>query len=97
MLEQAVEYWTDAWQRSVLILEALNERGNIHLAQAAKEVPERAELRRTNSSSTGASCRARSTTGSCASFRPRAPPSIRRSRRSSWSIRAPATGRASAA
>ncbi len=39
MLEQAVEYWTDAWQRSVLTLEALNERGNIHLAQAAKEVP----------------------------------------------------------
>ena len=39
MLEQAMEYWTDAWQRSVLTLEALNERGNIHLAQAAKEVP----------------------------------------------------------
>jgi len=34
-----MEYWTDAWQRSVLTLEALNERGNIHLAQAAKEVP----------------------------------------------------------
>ena len=39
MLEQAMEYWTDAWQRSVLTLDALNERGNIHLAQAAKEVP----------------------------------------------------------
>ncbi len=39
MLDQAMEYWGDAWQRSVLTLEALNERGNIHLAQAAKEVP----------------------------------------------------------
>ncbi len=33
------EYWTDAWQRGVLILETLNERGNIQLAQAAKEAP----------------------------------------------------------
>ena len=39
MLDQAMEYWSDAWQRSILTLEALNERGNIHLAQAAKEVP----------------------------------------------------------
>ena len=39
MLDQAIEYWSDAWQRSILTLEALNERGNIHLAQAAKEVP----------------------------------------------------------
>ncbi len=38
MLDQAMEYWKDAWQRSVLTLEALNERGNIHLAQAAKDV-----------------------------------------------------------
>ena len=37
--DAAAQYWTDAWQRSVLTLEALNERGNIHLAQAAKEVP----------------------------------------------------------
>ena len=37
--DAAMEYWRDAWQRSVLTLEALNERGNIHLAQAAKEVP----------------------------------------------------------
>ena len=34
-----MEYWSDAWQRSILTLEALNERGNIHLAQAAKEAP----------------------------------------------------------
>ena len=39
MLDQAMEYWGDACQRSILTLEALNERGNIHLAQAAKEVP----------------------------------------------------------
>jgi len=39
MLDQAIAYWTDAWQRSVLTLEALNERGNIHLAQATKDVP----------------------------------------------------------
>ena len=38
-IEAAAEYWTDAWQRSFLTLEALNERGNIHLAQAAKDVP----------------------------------------------------------
>jgi len=35
----AAQYWTDAWQRGVLILETLNERGNIQLAQAAKEAP----------------------------------------------------------
>ena len=39
MVGKAMEYWSDAWQRSVLTLDALNERGNIHLAQAAKEVP----------------------------------------------------------
>ena len=33
------DYWADAWQRGFLFLEALNERGNIHLAEAAKEVP----------------------------------------------------------
>ena len=39
MLDQAKEYWSDACQRSVLTLEAMNERGNIHLVQAAKETP----------------------------------------------------------
>jgi Protein of unknown function (DUF3141) len=38
-LGAAAEYWTDAWQRGVLFLETLNERGNIQLAQAAKEAP----------------------------------------------------------
>ena len=33
------EYWTDAWQRGVLVLETLNERGATQLAQAAKEAP----------------------------------------------------------
>lgn len=32
-------YWLDAWQRSVLFLDVLRERGNIHLTQASKEVP----------------------------------------------------------
>jgi hypothetical protein len=35
----AAEYWTDAWQRGVLFLETLNQRGNIKIAQAAKEAP----------------------------------------------------------
>jgi pimeloyl-ACP methyl ester carboxylesterase len=39
VFDAATEYWTDAWQRSVLFLETLNERGNTALAQAAKEVP----------------------------------------------------------
>jgi hypothetical protein len=38
-LGAAVEYWTDAWQRGVLFLETLSERGNIALVQAAKEAP----------------------------------------------------------
>ncbi len=35
----AAQYWTDAWQRGVLLLETLNERGNTALAQGAKEAP----------------------------------------------------------
>src|SRR5271166_3590051 len=35
----AAQYWIDAWQRGVLFLETLNERGNIQVAQAAKEAP----------------------------------------------------------
>lgn len=38
-LDAAAEYWTDAWQRRVLFLETLNERGNTALTRAAKEVP----------------------------------------------------------
>lgn len=32
-------YWLDAWQRSVLFLDILRERGNTFLEQSAKEVP----------------------------------------------------------
>jgi poly(3-hydroxyalkanoate) synthetase len=35
----AGQYWVDSWQRGVLFLETLNQRGNIQLAQAAKEAP----------------------------------------------------------
>src|ERR1700751_1447052 len=33
------EYWQDAWQRSILFLDVLRERGNIYLEHSAKEVP----------------------------------------------------------
>src|ERR1700748_2068071 len=33
------EYWLDAWQRSILLLDVLRERGNTYLEQNAKEVP----------------------------------------------------------
>ena len=38
------EYWLDAWQRSVLFLDVLRERGNTYLEQSAKEVPHVLEL-----------------------------------------------------
>ena len=37
---QAVqEYWVDAWQRSILFLDVLRQRGNIYLEHNAKQVP----------------------------------------------------------
>jgi Protein of unknown function (DUF3141) len=33
------EYWLDAWQRSILLLDALRARGNQYLEQRAREVP----------------------------------------------------------
>ena len=33
------EYWLDAWQRSILTLDALRERGNIYFEQSGKEAP----------------------------------------------------------
>lgn len=33
------EYWVDAWQRSVLTLDALRERGNTYFEQGAKNAP----------------------------------------------------------
>ncbi len=35
----AQEYWLDAWQRSILFLDVLRERGNTYLEQSAKEAP----------------------------------------------------------
>jgi hypothetical protein len=33
------DYWLDAWQRSILFLDVMRERGNIYLEHSAKEVP----------------------------------------------------------
>ncbi len=33
------EYWLDAWQRSVLLLDTLRQRGNKYLEQKSKDVP----------------------------------------------------------
>jgi hypothetical protein len=33
------EYWADAWQRGVLFLDTLRERGNNYHEQAAQEIP----------------------------------------------------------
>ena len=74
-IEAAAEYWTDAWQRSFLTLEALNERGNIHLAQAAKDVPNVLNFD-TEFILTGVNLGTRSITDLSASFRPGAAPSI---------------------
>ena len=35
----AQAYWLDAWQRSILFLDVLRERGNTYLEHSAKEVP----------------------------------------------------------
>src|SRR6516164_3105294 len=32
-------YWLDAWQRSILFLDVLRERGNTYLEHGAREVP----------------------------------------------------------
>ena len=33
------EYWIDAWQRSILSLDVLRQRGNTYLEQSAKNAP----------------------------------------------------------
>ena len=38
-LQAVQDYWLDAWQRSILALDVLRERGNNFLEQSAKEVP----------------------------------------------------------
>ena len=39
LVQQAFDYWTDAWQRSVLFLDVLRQRGNNYLERAAEQVP----------------------------------------------------------
>src|SRR5205807_5719784 len=35
----AVEYWVDAWQRSILLLDVLRQRGNNYLEHNARKAP----------------------------------------------------------
>jgi hypothetical protein len=37
-LTAPIEYWVDAWQRSILFLDVLRERGNTYLERSVKEV-----------------------------------------------------------
>ena len=91
------EYWIDAWQRSILSLDVLRQRGNIYQEQSAKNAPNvlslpvRARPRRTDPAAAG------QLHAGAHRLRRQAPRWIRRSRRSSSSTRAPATVRASAA
>jgi hypothetical protein len=39
LAQQAFDYWTDAWQRSVLFLDVLRQRGNNFFERAAEPVP----------------------------------------------------------
>src|SRR6516164_9645716 len=39
ILTAPIEYWLDAWQRSILFLDVLRERGNTYLERSVKEVP----------------------------------------------------------
>src|SRR5258707_4101778 len=39
LVQQTVDYWIDTWQRSVLFLDVLRQRGNNHLERAAEQVP----------------------------------------------------------
>ena len=38
-VRSVTEYWLDAWQRCILSLDVLRQRGNIYQEQSAKEVP----------------------------------------------------------
>ena len=59
-LQALQEYWIDAWQRSILTLDVLRQRGNIMPgAQCARIAPQRAQLRVRARSSTAAPCRGR--------------------------------------
>ena len=91
------EYWIDAWQRSILFLDVLRQRGNIYLEQSAKNAPHvlsfEAEL------VLDGRTLPRPVNYVLVRIVPPAGTTIdpAQARRSSWSIRAPATGRASAA
>lgn len=37
--QQAADYWVDAWQRQILFLDILRQRGNIYFEQKARETP----------------------------------------------------------
>ena len=39
LARQAQDYWIDASQRSILFLDALRRRGNIHFDHAARTAP----------------------------------------------------------
>src|SRR6516165_3617945 len=39
LAQQAIEYWIDAWQRSVLFFDVLRQRGNNYLERTAQRVP----------------------------------------------------------
>lgn len=39
MVHQTQEYWTDAWQRSILFLDVLRQRGNDHLEHVSATAP----------------------------------------------------------
>ena len=39
MMQQAADYWIDAWQRSILFLDVLRHRGNDHFAYATRKAP----------------------------------------------------------
>ena len=97
LLRDIQQYWLDAWQRSVLFLDVLRERGNIYLEHSAREVQHvlsfQAELIRDGRTL------ARPVNYGLVRIipPPPAPRPIPRRRPSSSSIRAPATARASAA
>jgi hypothetical protein len=39
LAQQACDYWVDAWQRSVLFLDVMRQRGNNYFERAADSVP----------------------------------------------------------
>ena len=92
------EYWIDAWQRSILSLDVLRQRGNTYLEHRAPRTrrnvlsfPFELVLRRPDPAAAGQLHAGAHRPAGRHRDRPGA------SRRSSWSTRAPVTARASAA